>query len=101
MKLKKGDTVKVLSGKDRNKTGVILKVIPKEEMVVVQGVNQQTKHTKPSKTSQGGIVKIEAAMHKSKVAYFDPKAGASKLGIKVMENGDRKRFVKKSGEIIG
>lgn len=101
IRLKKGDTIKVLSGKDRNKTGVILQIIPSEEKVLVQGVNQQIKHTKPSRVSQGGVVVQEAPMHISKVAYFDAKNGASKLGTKILEDGKKVRFVKKSGEIIG
>ncbi len=102
LRLKKGDTVVVLSGKDRKKKGQILKVFPAERKVIVSGVNEVKKHTKPSKTSQGGIVKKSMPMHISKVAYFDEKAGSgSKIGFKILKDGEKKRFSKKSGEIIG
>ncbi len=102
IKLKKGDTVIVLSGKDRKKKGQILKVIPTERKVIVSGINEVQKHTKPSKTSQGGIVKKSMPMHVSKVAYFDEKSSShSKLGFKILKDGEKKRFIKKSGEIIG
>lgn len=101
-KLKKGDTVVVLAGKDRKKRGQILKMLPKENKLIVSGVNEVSKHTKPSRTSQGGIVKKSMPIHCSKVAYLDEKSGTgSKVGYKILENGEKKRFVKKSGEIIG
>ena len=102
IKLKKGDTVIVLSGKDRKKKGQILKVIPTERKIVVSGINEVKKHTKPSKTSQGGIIVKSLPMHVSKVAFFDEKANtASKIGFKILKDGEKKRFAKKSGEIIG
>jgi len=102
IKLKKGDNVTVLSGKDRGKRGQILKVMPEENKAIVSGVNEVSRHTKPSKVSQGGIVKKSLPIHISKLAFFDEKAGApSKIGFKILENGEKKRFAKKSGEIIG
>lgn len=101
-KLIKGDMVEVLSGKDRGKRGQILKMLPKENKAIVSGINEVSKHTKPSRTSQGGIVKKSMPLALAKLAYFDEKSGkASRLGFKIMENGEKKRFVKKSGEIIG
>lgn len=102
IKLKKGDKVVVLSGKDRGKTGLITKIMPKENKLLVQGINLVTRHTKPSRTSQaGGIITKEAPLYVSKVAYYDEKLGASRIGYKILENGEKKRFIKKSGEIIG
>ncbi len=102
IKLKKGDTVIVLSGRDRKKKGQILKVVPTERKVIVSGINEVKKHTKPSKTSQGGIVIKSLPMHVSKVAFFDEKANAaSKIGFKILKDDKKKRFAKKSGEIIG
>ena len=101
MKIKKGDEVMVMSGKDKGKKGNVIKVVRASSRVLVQGVNMAKRHTKPSMTSAGGIEEIEAPLHVSNVAIVDPKTGeATKVGFKTIE-GDRKvRFAKKSGEII-
>ena len=100
-KIKTKDKVVVLSGKDKGKTGEIVKVLPKEERVVVSGVNVVKKHTRPSARSQGGIVEIEAPIHVSNVAHVDPKDGKpTRVGFKVLEDGRKVRVAKRSGETI-
>ncbi|MDO5732201.1 MAG: 50S ribosomal protein L24 [Eubacteriales bacterium] len=100
--VKKGDTVYVLSGKDRGKTGEVLRVIPKTNRVVVEGVNVVSRHKKAIRpTDQSGIVQMEAPIHASNVMYVDPKSKRpSKTGVKVLENGDRVRYSKASGNEI-
>jgi large subunit ribosomal protein L24 len=100
LKVKKGDKVVVLTGKDKGKTGEIKKVLPSDNKVVVQGVNVQTKHRKPSAAGAGGLDKIEAPIHVSNVALVDPKTSkATRVGYKVV--GDRKvRVARGSGEVI-
>lgn len=100
LKVKKGDKVVVLTGKDKGKTGEIKKVLPSDNKVVVQGVNIQTKHRKPSAAGAGGLDKIEAPIHVSNVALVDPKTSkATRVGYKVV--GDRKvRVARGSGEVI-
>ena len=100
LKIKKGDQVVVLSGDDKGKTGEVVKAMPKEGKVVVQGVNLVKRHTKPSQTTPGGIVTKEAPINVSNVAVKDPKSGkATKVGYKV-ENGKKVRVARKSGEVI-
>jgi large subunit ribosomal protein L24 len=100
-KIKKGDKVVVISGSDKGRTGEVLKVLPTEGRVIVQGVNMMKRHTRPSQTSQGGIVEKEATIHVSNVAHLDPKSEKpTRVGFKLIE-GDRKvRFAKRSGEVI-
>jgi len=99
-KVKKGDEVVVIAGKEKGKKGKIIKVITDEARVLVGGVNLVKKHTKPSRTSAGGIVEKEASLHVSNVALVDPKSGkATRVGYKI--EGDRKvRVAKRSGEVI-
>jgi len=100
-KVKKGDQVIVIAGKDKGKRGEVLSVIPSENRVVVQGVNVVTKHTRPSMTSQGGLVKVEAPMHLSNVAQIDPKSNeATRVSFKTLEDGTKVRVARKSGEQI-
>ncbi|MFF2754681.1 50S ribosomal protein L24 [Psychrobacillus sp. NPDC058041] len=101
MHVKKGDKVKVISGKDKGKTGVILSAFPKKDRVLVEGVNIVKKHMKPNQANQqGGIVSQEAAIHVSNVMLIDPKTGEpTRVGSKV-EDGKKVRVAKKSGEII-
>lgn len=102
MKIKKGDSVVVIAGKDKGRTGEVTKVIPSESRVVVAGVNQMTKHRKPTPMSQGGIDKVEASIHVSNVALADPKTGkATRVGYKVEKDGTKTRIARKSGEKIG
>ena len=98
MRIKKGDTVKVLSGKDKGKTGEVLEITPKENKVVVKGVNIIKKHVKPRKQGEeGGIISMEGAMHVAKVAVVCPKCGkATKIGYSE-EKGEKVRVCKKCG----
>lgn len=100
LKIKKGDKVIVLAGRDKGKSGEVTHVNPAESKVTVQGVNVQTKHSKPSQSGPGGLVKIEAPLHVSNVALADPKTGKpTRVGYKTV--GDRKvRVAKRSGEQI-
>ena len=99
VRIKKGDTVKVIAGKDKDKEGKVLSVDQKNARVVVEGVNMVTKHTKPSATNQaGGIIQQEAAIDISNVMYIH-KGKATRVGIKM--DGDKKvRFAKSTGEVI-
>ena len=100
-KVKKGDKVVILAGRDKGKEGEVLSVIPAENKVVVSGVNVVKRHTRPSQTNAGGIVEKEAAIAASNVALVDPKDGkATKVGFKVLEDGKKVRFAKRSGEVI-
>ncbi|MEE2525205.1 50S ribosomal protein L24 [Hyphobacterium sp. HN65] len=99
-KIKKGDNVVVLTGRDKGKTGEVVKSIPSENRVIVRGVNMVKRHQRPTQTSAGGIETKEAPIHVSNVALADPKTGeATRVGFKM--EGDRKvRVAKKSGEVI-
>ena len=100
-RIKKGDEVVVLSGKERGKRGKVLRVLRKDERVLVQGVNMIKRHTRPSQVSPGGILEREAALHISKVALVDPKLGKpTRVGYKFLEDGRKVRFAKLSGEVI-
>lgn len=100
--IKKNDTVVVLAGQDKGKTGKVLKVLVDENRALVEGVNMVSKSTKPSaKNPQGGIVKQEAPIHISNLSLVDPKSGKpTRVGIKVAEDGKKVRIAKKSGEVI-
>jgi len=101
MKIKKGDQVIVTTGKDKGVKGEVLKVIPADRRVIVQGVNVVKKHNKPSQSSAGGIESIERSVHVSNVALVDPKEGtASRVGYKTLKDGKKVRFAKRSGETI-
>ena len=99
LKIKKGDKVVVLSGDDKGKTGEVVKAMPKEGKVVVQGINLVKRHTKPSQTSAGGIITKDAPIHVSNVALVNSEGKATKVGYKE-ENGRKVRFARKSGEVI-
>ena len=100
--IKKNDTVVVLAGEDKGNTGKVLKVLVEKNRALVEGVNMVSKSTKPSaKNPQGGIVKQEAPIHISNLSLVDPKSGkATRVGIKVTEDGKKVRIAKKSGEEI-
>ena len=100
-KIKKGDRVVVLAGKDKGRQGNVLKVLPKDDRLFVGGVNMVKRHTRPTQADpQGGIRNKEAALHISNVAFVDPKTGEpTRVGFRI--EGDKKvRFAKKSGEVI-
>ena len=97
-KIKTGDEVIVTTGKDKGKTGKVVKIITKENRVLVSGINVATKHQKPSAMGPGGIVKKELPIAISNVALVDPKSGkATKVGFKTVD-GKKVRVAKKSGE---
>ena len=101
MKIKKGDTVQVLSGNDKGKKGEVLEVIPKDSKVVVKGVNVRKKHIKPRKQGdEGGILSIECAINSSKVNVVCPKCGKSTRVEYKIENDKKVRVCKKCGAII-
>ncbi len=102
LNIKKGDMVFVNSGADKRKTGHVIKVLVKEERVIVEGINMVSKSTKPSaKNPQGGIVKQEAPIHISNVNLIDPKSGKpTRIGRRKNEEGKTVRYSKKSGEVI-
>ena len=100
-KIKKGDTVVVLSGKDKGKTGEVTRAMPKDGKVVVSGVNIATRHRKPSQANpQGGLERSEAPMHVSKVALADPKSGKATRVRFETRDGKKVRVAVKSGEVI-
>ena len=101
MRVKKDDTVVVIAGKDKGKKGKVVAVLPKQDKVVVEGVNIITKHQKPTAINpQGGIINKEAPIHVSNVMYFDSASGkATRVGYK-FEDGKKVRFSKSSGKTI-
>ncbi|UQQ73280.1 50S ribosomal protein L24 [Enterococcus faecium] len=100
MFVKKGDKVKVITGKDKNKEGVVLAAFPKKDKVIVEGVNVVKKHQKPSQAApQGGIVEMEAPIHVSNVMVVDSTGVASRVGYKEVD-GKKVRVSKKTGEVL-
>ena len=101
MFVKKGDKVKVITGKDKNKEGVVLTAFPKKDQVIVEGINMIKKHQKPSATApQGGIIETEAPIHVSNVMVVDPTTGeATRVGHKEVD-GKKVRVSKKTGEVL-
>lgn len=101
MKIKKGDKVIVITGKDKGKTGEVVKAMPKENKVVVAGINMAKRHQKPSQENAGGIVSKEMPIHVSNVALIDPKSGkATRVAMRVEEGGRKVRVAKRSGDAI-
>ena len=99
-KIKKGDRVVLLTGKDRGKQGQVLKVMPKDERVLVEGLNMVQRHTKPSQGDpQGGIKSKEASVHVSNVAVVDSAGKPTRVGFR-MEGDKKVRFAKTTGEVI-
>ena len=100
-KIRKGDTVVVLSGKDKGKTGEVVRAMPKDEKVIVSGVNVAARHRKPTQANpQGGIERKEAPLHMSKVAVADPKSGKPTRVRFETRDGKKVRIAAKSGELI-
>lgn len=100
-KLKKGDKVIVLAGRDKGKRGEITKMVPDQDKALVQGVNMVKRHTKQSQSTQGGIIAKEALIHLSNLAIEDPKDGsATRVGFKIEKDGKKVRIAKKSGGVI-
>ena len=101
LKIKKGDHVIVLTGRDKGKHGEVIEMLPKENRAVVRGVNVVRRHTKQTQTNQGGIISKEAPIQISNIALEDPKDGKpTRVGFKVLADGNKVRFAKRSGEVI-
>ena len=100
-KIKKGDKVVVLSGRDKGKSGEVLSVLRKDERVIVQGVNMMKRHTKQRPGEPGGILEKEAAIHVSNVAHVDPRSGQpTRIGYRILDDGRKVRMARRSGEVI-
>ena len=101
LKIKKGDKVVVLTGRDKGKSGEVLRVERAENRVIVQGVNMMKRHTAPRPGEPGGIVEREAAIHVSNVAHIDPKSQKpTRVGYRFLDDGRKVRFARRSGEIL-
>ena len=101
LRIKKGDEVIVVTGREKGKKGSVLKVMPKDQRLLVQGVNMVKRHTRPSQTNPGGIIEKEGTLHISNVAHVDPKTGEpTRVGYRFLDDGRKVRFAKRSGEII-
>jgi len=100
-KIKKGDKVVVLTGRDSGKSGEVIQVIPKESRAVVRGINVVRKHQKQTMQQEGGIISKELPVHLSNLAIADPKDGKpTRVGFKIMDDGRKVRFAKRSGDLI-
>ncbi|WP_321339749.1 50S ribosomal protein L24 [Breoghania sp.] len=100
-KIKKGDKVIVLTGRDKGKTGEVISVLPADNRVLVRGVNVVRRHTRQSAQSEGGIISKELPIHVSNVAIADPKDGkATRVGFKTTDEGRKVRIAKRSGDLI-
>ena len=101
LKIKKGDHVVVITGKDKGKKGEVLKVMPDENRAIVKGVSMIRRHQKQTTTQDGGIISKEAAIHISNLALEDPKDGKpTRVGFKFLKDGRKVRFARRSGEVI-
>ncbi len=102
MRIKKGDEVIVISGRDKGKKGSVLRSFPAKKRVLVQGVNMVKRHTRASASGPGGIVEKELSIHVSNVAISDTKADgvATRIGYRFLEDGRKVRYAKRSGEVI-
>lgn len=100
-KIKKGDKVTVITGRDKGKKGEVLRVVREDDRVVVQGVNIVKRHTRPTASTPGGIIEQEAPLHISNVAHIDPKSDQpTRVGFRMDEGGRKVRVSKRSGEAI-
>ncbi len=101
LKIRKGDRVIVLAGKDKGKSGEVIRVMPKEERAVVQGVNMARRHQRQTPSQEGGIISKEMPIHLSNISLRDPKDGKpTRVGYKLLQDGKKVRFAKRSGEVI-
>ena len=101
MKIKKGDNVVVITGRDKGKAGEVLRVLPAERRLIVQGVHVARRHTKPSMGNPGGIVDKELTIDVSNVAHIDPQSGKpTRVGYRILNDGRKVRFARRSGEVL-
>jgi large subunit ribosomal protein L24 len=100
-KIKKGDKVVVLSGRDKGRTGEVVRVMPKDSRALVRGVNVIKRHQRQTVNQEGGIIQKEAPIHLSNLALADPKDGKpTRVGFKILDDGRKVRFAKRSGDLI-
>ena len=101
MKFKKGDKVVVMTGRDKGRSGTILKMMRSEDRAIVQGINMVKRHQKQTQTDEGGIISKEAPIHLSNLMHEDPTDGKpTRVGFKILNDGRKVRFAKRSGEVI-
>ena len=101
LKIRKGDRVVVITGRDKGKSGQVLRVIPAESRAIVQGVNVARRHQRQTAAQEGGIISKEMPIHVSNIALADPKTGkATRVGYKFLKDGKKVRFAKRSGEVF-
>ena len=101
LKIKKGDKVVVITGRDKGKTGEVLKVLREENRLIVQGVHMVKRHTRPAMGNPGGIVEKEGTIHVSNVAHLDPKEQKpTRIGFRLLADGRKVRIAKRSGEVL-
>ncbi len=100
-KIKKGDKVVVITGRDKGKAGEVVQVMPKEDRALVRGVNLVKRHQRQTMNQEGGIISKEAPIHLSNLAVADPKDGQpTRVGFKTLDDGRKVRFAKRSGDLI-
>ena len=100
-RIRKGDNVIVISGRDKGKSGDVLRVLQDDERLIVQGVNIVKRHMSPSQTQTGGIVEKEATIHVSNVSLVDPDSGdPTRVGFRILKDGRKVRYAKRSGEVM-
>ncbi|MBO6901721.1 MAG: 50S ribosomal protein L24 [Rhizobiaceae bacterium] len=100
-KIRKGDNVVVLAGKDKGRTGEVLRVIPKEDRALVRGINMVVRHQRQTQAQEGGLIRKEAPIHLSNLAVADPKDGKpTRVGFRVEKDGTKVRVAKRSGDVI-
>jgi large subunit ribosomal protein L24 len=101
LKVKKGDNVVVISGRDKGKSGEVLRVFPADNRLIVQGVHMARRHTKPRMGDPGGIVDKELTIHVSNVAHVDPQSGKpTRVGYRFLDDGRKVRVARRSGEVL-
>ncbi len=100
-RIRKGDNVTVVTGRDKGKSGSVLRVLQDDERLIVQGVNVVKRHMRASQTQAGGIVEKEASIHVSNVSLVDPDGGEpTRVGFRILEDGRKVRYAKRSGEVM-
>jgi large subunit ribosomal protein L24 len=101
LKIKKGDNVVVVTGRDKGKTGEVLRVLPVDSRVIVQGINVAKRHARSRMGDPGGIIEKELTIHISNVAHIDPRSSKpTRIGYKHLDDGRKVRFARRSGEVI-
>jgi large subunit ribosomal protein L24 len=101
LKIKKGDSVVVITGRDKGKTGEVLRVLPADSRIIVQGINVAKRHARQRMGDPGGIIEKELTIHISNVAHIDPRSSKpTRIGYKNLDDGRKVRFARRSGEVI-